>query len=74
MLETESSVAWGPLPVPALLSDRLKECGFVRPMPIQTAAMPAIAAGENVVINSATGSGKVRTGFTRDAVFITLPD
>jgi len=45
-----------------LLSDELRrvvaDLGFERETPVQTEAIPAILAGENVVIISPTGSGK----------------
>ena len=49
---------FGDLPVPQHLSDRLLAAGYARPMPIQSAAMALVAAGENVVIHAATGSGR----------------
>ncbi|HVB11540.1 MAG TPA: DEAD/DEAH box helicase, partial [Nitrososphaerales archaeon] len=45
-----------------LLSDELRrvvaDLGFEKETPVQTVAIPAILAGENVVIISPTGSGK----------------
>ena len=58
-----SDMRFGLLPVPPALSDRLRTCGYMLPMPIQEAAMPVIATGENVVLHSATGSGKVLASY-----------
>ena len=49
---------FGPLQCGPALAERLAAQGFTEPMPIQRAAMPLIAAGENVVLHAATGSGK----------------
>jgi len=44
--------------VPAAVQQRLRDAGFVRPMPIQAAALAYINEGNNVVLHAATGSGK----------------
>jgi superfamily II DNA/RNA helicase len=38
----------------------LPEMGVLTPSPIQEAAIPRILSGESIVIQSSTGSGKVR--------------
>jgi hypothetical protein len=65
--------SFGPLRVPPGLSDRLRACGFTYPMPVQREAMPLIADGQNVVIHSATGSGKVLARAPRAAASVRAP-
>lgn len=55
---TDPLNTWGTLPLGFKLCSRLKELGFLKPMPIQTRAFDPISKGRNVVIGSETGSGK----------------
>eukprot|EP00967_Tisochrysis_lutea_P065549 scaffold85249_cov27-Tisochrysis_lutea.AAC.1 len=57
-MSTDAAAASAWVGVPSALCERLCAAGFVRPMPIQQAAMALIAGGENAVLHAATGSGK----------------
>lgn len=50
--------SWQRLGLPGWLADRADQLGFTVPTPIQSHAIPAIVAGEDVLIASQTGSGK----------------
>ncbi|KAK8618042.1 hypothetical protein V6N13_115917 [Hibiscus sabdariffa] len=61
-LEIESAPfaakSFSELGLPPLLLDRLDEAGFTVPTDVQSAAVPTILKGHDVVIQSYTGSGK----------------
>ena len=46
------------LEVPEWLAQRLDKDGIATPTPVQVAAIPAVLAGKDVVIQSGTGTGK----------------
>ena len=46
------------LPLPAALLDNLADLGFQTPTPIQAASLPGLLAGEDVIAQAKTGSGK----------------
>ncbi len=46
------------LPLPSALLDNLADLGFQTPTPIQAASLPALLAGEDVIAQAKTGSGK----------------
>ncbi|KAL2368323.1 ATP-dependent RNA helicase [Blastomyces gilchristii] len=50
--------AWGPLDISAEIQTSLSKLKFAKPTPIQSACIPAIAAGHDVVGKASTGSGK----------------
>jgi len=47
-----------PVPIPVSILERLRDCGYWKPMMIQERALQYIVEGESVVLHSATGSGK----------------
>lgn len=44
--------------IPKTLHDNMKQCGFVRPTPVQKYAIPAGLEGRDVMCSAQTGSGK----------------
>ncbi|KKZ68636.1 ATP-dependent RNA helicase MAK5 [[Emmonsia] crescens] len=50
--------AWDPLDISAELQTSLSKLKFAKPTPIQSACIPVIAAGHDVVGKASTGSGK----------------
>jgi len=56
LCSTETASPWGDVPLD--VQQRMHAAGYVRPLPIQRAAMAPIANGSNVVLHAATGSGK----------------
>jgi superfamily II DNA/RNA helicase len=56
LCSTETVAPWGDVPLD--VQQRMHAAGYVRPLPIQRAALAPIANGSNVVLHAATGSGK----------------
>ncbi|OAX84160.1 ATP-dependent RNA helicase MAK5 [Emergomyces africanus] len=50
--------AWGPLDISAEIQTSLSKLKFAKPTPIQSACIPVIAEGHDVVGKASTGSGK----------------
>ncbi|PGH08201.1 ATP-dependent RNA helicase MAK5 [Blastomyces parvus] len=50
--------AWDPLDISAEIQTSLSKLKFAKPTPIQSACIPVIAAGHDVVGKASTGSGK----------------
>lgn len=58
MLQSAAALSWSTLGVPSETSDQLANAGLTVPTRIQSAALPAVIAGGDMVLHAETGSGK----------------
>lgn len=57
-IDENHSSSWAEIGLPSWLCDRLMALGFEKPSRIQSAVIPSIMSGKDVVVQAETGSGK----------------
>jgi ATP-dependent RNA helicase DeaD len=69
----ESNPTFEALSLPPAIVNRVHEMGFVRPTPVQVAAIPEVLKGDDLMVQAKTGSGKT-LGFGLPLLAMLDPD